>query len=674
MRFLVLLLLVGVSLVLIRETGERIEYADHRLEFTIVARSDSTVLRDRVYGDYQVERGCSFRAESKRLGDERRQLPLRVITSHCDIHFGEVIAGAGHLRPSSEKRVAAMLIIDEVEIRESSTLWHSLHLLRLRFSSLFTSAGEAGALVPGMVIGDESLQDDQFQAAMRIAGLSHLTAVSGANFSIVATLILWLLSLRIQNKRVRIALTAVVLILFTLLVRPSPSVLRAGVMAAVVLIAQVRGDRHSGLHALAGAVTILLLIDPYQGIDPGFILSVLATLGIITLSPAITGYIKSHFPLPAVIAEMVAIPLSATILCSPVIVALSGHFSLASIPINIIVAPLVPLITVSGFVALLLTPLPVLAIPLAHLAAVLSIPIPYLARSAYQFPIIELAKGWQGAGIVLVTFLCVFLSIRASKRARGIILTALLLLPLFLFRGSDWQLYQCDVGQGDALLIRTARDSAILVDAGPDPDLIDRCLRKAGIGRISLLVITHLHADHFAGIEGVLRGRRIDSWWISPISAADPNLDAIKEIIGSEPSVVSEGMRFAVASTEIKVISPNPQGFPSINDSSLVLLVAKDDATILITGDIEIAAQDQIAHRYDLSDVDIYKVSHHGSRFRSSNFDAELDPQLALISVGEGNPFGHPAPETLERLEGARIFRTDREGAAGISWWPLRIH
>ncbi len=692
LRILLLLIILGAALFIIREAGEEVISSDSRKSFVITARSDSSKLPAKVLGDYMRNETCSFRAESRSIGGQERQIPLRVITSTCDVFFGEQLSGWGRLLPSDEKRVASMLLVDELTGRKSPALWRFLHQIRQSFRGLFAEDSEAASLVPGMVIGDESLQSDEFKAMMRLAGLSHLTAVSGANFSIVATMILWLVSRWIVKRSHRIAVTATALLVFTLLVRPSPSVLRAGVMACVVLIAQWRGDRRTGFLALAGAVLILLLLDPHQGLDAGFALSVLATSGILLLSPPLVQYFQLKLGLPRVLAEVLAIPLSATIFCTPVIIGISGKVSLASIPLNIAIAPLVPIITILGFITLLISPIPLIALPLAEMTSLAASPIPVMARWTYYLPIWEVTSGWRGGFMALALILLVLLTLRflmrtiqeikgsAEKSKVFLASLSILILIAAVINGErdDWQLFQCDVGQGDALLVRTGDRSAIVVDSGPDPELIDRCLRSSGVREISLLVITHLHADHYAGIPGVLRGRRVGSWWLSPVSAGSDQSLEIRSLLNKEPVTVSEGDRFEVGQVKIEVLSPEHDAMAddsnAINNASLVLLVRMEDATILITGDIGEERQEWIAKRYDLRSVNIYKVSHHGSRSRSRAFDAELNPELALISVGANNPFGHPAPETLDLLAPAQIHRTDRDGGARITWWPLRIH
>lgn len=690
------LLLVALSLILIRESGESMRFNESAIEFEIVARTDAELLPTRVYGSTRSGESCSFRAESRRLGEEYRQIPLRVISKDCNVFFGEELSGRGRVRASNEKRVAAALIIDEISHRDASPIWQKLDQFRKRYRSLFARGGDAASLVPGMVIGDTALQSEEFDAAMRLAGLSHLTAVSGANFSIVATIVLWLLSLWIRDRRVRIIITVATLLLFTVVVRPSPSVLRAGVMAAVVLYAQLRGNQRSSLTALSGAVAILLLVDPYQGGDAGFALSVLATFGIIVISPQLTRWMVEKWRFPHVIAEVIAIPVSATLLCTPIVIAISGKLSFASIPLNIIAAPLVPLVTIAGFAAFLAIPLTAFITPLpaeflGYIAELGAWPIAAISRWSYFAPIIEMQASFVGGGIFILGLLSVMVIgfvTRSLKDRRVIAVVAILLAAstaLAISSYRNWQLYQCDVGQGDALLLRTGSTSAMVIDVGPDPSSIDRCLRMAGVKTISLLVITHLHADHYGGLAGLMRGREVLRWWLPPQqgpSLTSETLGELEELIGRPPEFVQSGMSFHLANLSIDVLWPEGERAitPQLagdgsdeNNRSIALMIEKDLALIFAGGDIEPFAQAKIAARIDLSEVDIYKVSHHGSGFRDVNFDRELRPAVALISVGEKNPYGHPAQETLDELAPARILRTDLDGALRLTWWPIRV-
>ncbi|MFZ9222300.1 MAG: ComEC/Rec2 family competence protein [Candidatus Nanopelagicaceae bacterium] len=688
-----LYILMGACLISTFAMGSRTEVLERvdmkgEVDFEYVVRSDAKKLPPRVIGSHFTMSSCSFRAESKWLNGKALRVPLRVISRSCDQSYGLIEGGRGRVIESKERRVALTLVVDDVTARSHSWLWRELAMKREEFRSLFLAQGESGSLVPGMVIGDTSLQESEFANRMRMAGLSHLTAVSGTNFSIIAGFILALSSRVFRRRQFPVVITLAALTIYVLLVRPSPSVLRAGVMALIVLIAGLKGERRIGIAALGSAVAVLLLIDPFLSQDIGFLLSVLATAGIITLSPRISLWLRSRFGAPTLVADLLAIPLSATFFTMPVIIAISSQFSFAQVPVNVLASPVVPWVTILGFLSVAtLSISKQLASLFATLAEFGARPIVFLADLATYFPLIDLPGGWLGAISAIVAIFTGFISYRALSKKVLLLFLALALVgtATFALRSDDWMLFQCDVGQGDALLIRTGSRSAVVIDVGPDSKSIDKCLRQAKINEIPLLVITHAHADHYGGLEGLVRGRKVRQWWIAEnIDDFSATLmEKVERVLGSEARVVAKGERYNVADLSIEVLWPargeagvfsaNPGDGSTLNNRSLVLMIEKAGALIFAGGDIEPPVQEIIARDHDLSRVAIYKVSHHGSKFRSASFDGELNPKLALISVGASNTFGHPATETLEALSPALIHRTDQDGPARVRWWPLVV-
>jgi competence protein ComEC len=698
---LILLITVGAFITITHQQAKSYKDLDFTKKYTLTftARSDSSPLRERVYGSKRSEKRCSLKAEMQQIiaGEltDNRSLPIRVISTLCDLSFGERVLAVGKFAPSKEARMSALFIADQISERQLSSFWRAINGSRVKFRSYFQESSFIGAiLVPGMVIGDTLLQDREFQDLMQRVGLSHLTAVSGTNFAIVSTFILAALSRTVKNFPLRIAISALSLILFTFIVRPTPSVLRAAVMAAVLLLAKVRGSARDGFTALGLAVLLLIAIDPFQAIELGFVLSVLATAGILIISPPLTKFFIDRFHAPKLASELVAIPLSASIFCTPVIVAISDGISLAQVPINIAVAPFVPVITIAGFLTFLtqfiFTPFQFIPELGAQIASFFAIAVVKLADFGLNFPILDLPGGLGGgvlATLLIFSFLYIIYLLRSSLIQIFIFLTFIFtisfLLPKALNHGSDdWQILQCDVGQGDALLIRTSPKSAAVIDVGPDPEKMDRCLRAGKIKKISLLVITHFHADHIAGISALVRGREVERWWLAPMTERSTEVLKMISLLKSEPIEVKAGDSFTVGANLFHVIwpeekesafAPTPGDGSYLNNRSITMIIEKEGALIFAGGDIEPPVQEIIAAKYDLSQIDIYKVSHHGSKFRSDRFDQELNPELALISVGAGNPFGHPADETMEKFKSSLIGRTDQMGTIKVKWWPLEI-
>ncbi len=642
---LVLAIFFGASILSLRQFSlER--SALHREignQITLEARvrTDPNPIAAKVVGRNLLDRKYTFLA-STQYGPIRVIAPKRS-TSH--LLPGQAIAITGRVVESKEFRVAALLIATSSikEISPPSRWARALAAIRIGLRCA-SGGGDVGALIPGMVIGDTGKQSADFKNDMRRAGLTHLVAVSGANFAIVSAFVLWCMQFIFRKIPTRLVATAISLAAFIALVRPSPSVLRAAAMAAVALIAASTRQRGDALPALGFAIAAVIAIDPWQARDPGFALSVLATAGLLLISPLITKHLAGH--LPKKVAGAIAPPFAAMALCLPIIVALSGYISPISIIANIVAAPFVAPITVVGFVAALISPLsPPIAEALLLLIKPCAIVITFIARWAAHFPVLSLRTGL--IGFLAALSISVVILLFRTKGAVVIALLFTLLLWIGRFPTIDWQIYQCDVGQGDALVINLHHHRAIVVDVGPDPILIDKCLRTLHVETIALLILTHPHADHIGGLRGATKGRTVEAEWFGNIAA---------------------GSKAEIGEYSISILWPLTRGAvdENPNNVSIAAVVKSRDLTLFASGDIEPDVQERL--RGKVGRVDIYKVAHHGSRYQDGLLMRELSPQLALISVGEGNSYGHPAESTIAALHRlhARVMRTDRDGAIAV--------
>lgn len=601
------------------------------------------------------------------------RVPIRVLADVYSEHFiGEEIELIGSFIRTPEKRVAGTLITSQniKVISPPSLLAKVLTKIRWAFRDQSSKFGDdAGALVPGMIIGDTSLQSSVLTEEMRRAGLSHLTAVSGANFAIVSSLVFFMTRRIIPRIMLRLVLTSTFLLLFLLLVRPSPSVLRAGVMAGVVIVARASGNTRNSVSALATAISLLVMIDPFQAHDPGFILSVLATSGLIFISPSLTSKMARF--LPEAIAELIAVPCAATIACTPYLLILAGEISTFSIFFNIVVAPVVAPITILGFLSLLTMPIHFLSKALiwpAHLCAEWITTVASWSNSTPNIGI----NFWLFSAYLLLGY--IHFTRKSYKVLIVVLIVALgnVLAPRIMFPGNDWKIVQCDVGQGDALVLNLGAGSGILFDAGPEPRLLARCLRSSGIKSLPLVVISHGHADHYFGAKGLSRKFEIGEVWSNGNTIID-------ETVEFKATKVRQGLRASIGEVVIQILWPDGSGgsFQSLggdgspeNNQSVVALVTWNDRKILITGDIEPEVQAKLRHEFDLESVDVLKLPHHGSRFQDAGFLAEISPEIALVSVGKGNSYGHPNSELLNALteQGVRVLRTDQDGPISVAW------
>ncbi|CAL9417986.1 hypothetical protein SUDANB106_01809 [Streptomyces sp. enrichment culture] len=566
---------------------------------------------------------------------------------------------------------------------------------------------DARALLPGLVVGDTSRIPPDLDAAFRAADMLHLLAVSGANLAILLVLLIGPPDRAVRAERrgmaprlgMSLRTTAVAGALLTLafvvVCRPEPSVLRAAACGLITIVAIGTGRRRSLLPALAAAVLLLVLYDPWLARDFGFILSVLATGSLLTVAPRWSEALRRR-RVPGRLAEALAAAAAAQAVCAPVVAVLAAHVSLVAIPCNMLAEFLVAPATVLGFAALVTAPLaPPLAEALAWSAGWPTGAVAAIARAGASLPGAEIdwPGSWTGALLLAALTAAAVLAARRLVRHRWLCAACAVLLALAVLRPvplirpltgwppPGWRLAVCDVGQGDALALAAGEGAAVVVDAGPDPETADRCLRALGVTAVPLLVLTHFHADHVAGLPGVLRGRAVGAIQTTDRSEPAGQAAAVRReaaragvpVIGAGP-----GERRRIGDLSWEVLWPRrppPPGPPSpsgedANDASVTLLVRAAGLTVLLPGDLEPPAQRGLLEAHpDLPAVDVLKVAHHGSAHQDPALLERLSPRVALVSCGEDNPYGHPSPKVLAGLRdsGSAVLRTDTHGSLAVT-------
>ena len=568
--------------------------------------------------------------------------------------------------------------------------------------------GDAAQLLPGLAVGDTSRIDANLIDDMRAAGLTHLTAVSGSNVAMIVVVILALATALRVRGRWRFAIGVLAILGFVALVRPDPSVLRAAAMGTIALLPVLLGGRARAAASLCAAVFVLLLLDPWLAVSYGFGLSVFATGGLIVGSSRLTASLRGRLPggvWPWLI-EAAAVTMCAQIAVAPLLAAMGGSLGLASIPANVLAAPAVAPATALGIASALVSAVnPVAAQGIAWVAAAPTEWIAVVAHMCAGIPggALAIPTGPLGAGIVLAVMGALALIWTARARVRrgsvaaysqvvarpktSVTVFAVVLVVGYLvppggtgasWPPQGWVMVACDVGQGDAVALRVSDQAAVVVDAGPDPKLVDRCLSDMGITSIPLLVLTHFHADHVEGVPGVLRGRSVGLIEVSPL--AEPT-DGVRRVsvwahdAGVPIRTTQVGETGAVGIVGWRVLWPqrliHGEGSDP-NNASVVMLVRLGGLRILLTGDVEPAAQlalrRNLAGDPGLRDLDVVKVPHHGSRHQDPGSAMWWRPRVALISVGAGNDYGHPAQDTIAayEAEGSSVLRTDHQGDIAI--------
>ncbi|KDN85496.1 ComEC/Rec2 family competence protein [Kitasatospora cheerisanensis] len=623
-------------------------------------------------------------------------------------------------------------------------------------------------LLPGLVVGDVTRLPDDLADAFRATDLGHLVAVSGANLAIILAVLVGgtpsdpdapgrggLAGLLGLSFRTTALLGTGLTLAFVTICRPDPSVLRAAATGLIGLLALATGRPRRGVPTLAGAVLILILVDPYLARSYGFLLSALATAGLLILGPRWTAALRArHWPHH--LASAVGATAAAQAFCSPVTVLLAPRVSLVGVPCNLLAEIAVAPATLLGFGALAVAPLSKGAAEfLADLAA---LPVGWLAtvaRRGAELPGAELAwpGGLFGSALLVVAIVALVWALPpllGGRRPRNrrprvwSVLAVAVLLPVILLRppavtrlatgwpAEGWRLAMCDIGQGDMTVLPVEPGSAVVVDAGPDPRSADDCLRELGVTRVPVLILTHFHADHAEGIPGVLRGRSVGAIEVTTSDEPEGEHSRVLRWAADDRVPVLRAQRgerrTAGAELSWQVVWPSSSQAPDAtgpNNSSIAIIASLGPPTapirVALLGDLEPPAQAALltlglpptprpdergppapvdtasravlsarhavrtgteavsaANPVDqrgggpgppgLGRVDVLKVAHHGSANQDWALMAALRPRLALISCGTGNPYGHPAPQTVAGLKalGATVVRTDRAGDIAV--------
>ncbi|WP_235201354.1 ComEC/Rec2 family competence protein [Microbacterium sp. CH12i] len=506
--------------------------------------------------------------------------------------------------------------------------------------------------------------------------------MSGANCAIVVGAVFWLVALCGGGRKLRITLALTVLAAFVVLVTPEPSVIRAATMAGLAMLTLLCGRASAGVGVLCLAVVGILVADPWLAAAPGFALSAAATGALIVLAPPLARGLVRWMPQPLALA--LAIPLAAQLACGPIIALFAEQQSMIGVAANILAAPAAPIATVVGLLACLAAPIPALA---DLLAASAWLPAAWISTTA------TVTAALPGAQILVVPGIAMALLVAVLSIALGVILCAdgmatirwlrtgstvvliigialtgaraLLTGPLVVMSVPDgWSIAACDVGQGDALVVRSERQIA-LIDTGMEPDLLLACLSALAIDRIDLLVLTHFDADHVGAASAVVG--RVGMVLHGPVDTAqDARLLGALADSGAEIVDASTGVHGTLGASAWKVLWPrkDSMAFPAGNDASVVLeLDGGGVPRSLFLGDLSATPQRMLSTQLH-GTYAVVKVAHHGSADQDAGLYAQVQPAVAIFSVGADNDYGHPRAETLAVLEaaGALPLRTDQQG------------
>lgn len=527
----------------------------------------------------------------------------------------------------------------------SNPLFSVGNAVRARILSGLDPGDPAAGLLAGFLVGDTRNVPTGWLESLRRSGLTHYVAVSGSNVALFLLLWWFVAGPLALGARRRAAIGLVGLVLFAVVTRWEPSVLRASVMAAVVLVARAVGLGLTPWVALGSSVLGLLVVSGELAVDVGFQLSVGATIGVMAGAGMFKGKLPSWLatPLGATTAAQVAV--------APILLVHFGTLPLLSPLANLVAAPLVTLSTAAGGIGLLAGIPLLMRVGVGAAGAVLGV-----AGVAGQGP----QLGWVSVGIASAVVGAVMIRpLRLVAAATAALVVIWMAMPATPLPGSVVVVF--DVGQGDAILVRD-RGATMLIDGGPDGRLILQKLADYRIHRIDVLVLTHPHDDHASGLVAIAERLPVGVLWHPGFRGesgpASQRLLTLAERKGIPTVVPGVGDRIRLGDVEVEVLGPRRR-YASPNDQSIVLRVTSASVSVLLPGDIEARAQRELG----TVRADVLKVPHQGSATSDIGWLTSVGASLAVISVGP-NDFGHPSPSVVEALEGsgARVIRTDEYG------------
>lgn len=553
------------------------------------------------------------------------------------------------------------------------------------------------ALVEGIVFGEAKALPPKVMEDFRRVGLTHVLAASGQNMVIITALFLGLGSLLNLPSLVTSLAAILFLFVYTLAAGANPSIVRAAIMALMMLIAPILGRKNDVYTSLAGAAGLILLFQPLALWNISFQLSFLALLSLVILTAPLQQFFAF---LPQLLAKALAVIFAVHLGVIPLTIYYFNQLSLISFLANLIILPFLEgvlifgiLLSLFGFVSLCLAQS--LAGILWLLVKVTLLLTSCLSSLSWAMVAVPSPSPFLLIFYYLVLISLIFINNRAERKKPKLIIGALSLVIIFLifnlFQGfsSILKVTFLDVGQGDAIIIQAPGGEKILLDGGGQPSYYQKkfdpgekvvlpFLLRQGIGQLDLLIVSHFHEDHAGGLPSILEKIKVGRVIVGQADQESPRNQKFWNLVENKQiswSNLQRGQTLKLKKgVKLEILHPGKEllfgTHSDLNNNSLVIKLSYKKASFLLAGDLEQEGEQELI---DLASSvlksDVLKVGHHGSPTSSqAEFLKNIHPQIAIISVGARNSFGHPSLETLKRLEqeGVKIYRTDLHGAIEV--------
>ncbi|MBR6253360.1 MAG: DNA internalization-related competence protein ComEC/Rec2 [Clostridia bacterium] len=558
---------------------------------------------------------------------------------------------------------------------------------------------EESGLIIGMLIGDTTYLSDDTIKSFKDSGISHLLAVSGSNVAFIVLMTKFVFD-KIFGKSISNYLSIITIIIFVFVSGCSLSVIRAGVMAIIIILYNLIMHREDIIVSISLSCLLILLFNPFSICDVGFILSYGGTIGIVILYKPIKMFFISkvdnlkHKNILENIIDVFSVTLSAQIILIPIINYFFNTFSIISFLTNLLVSPFVGIVTIYGFIIY------IIGLVSIEIARFLSFPlyvvvklVILISKICSNIPFANITTPTISILSIIIYYLIVIYIFGKKSRLfkYSIIILIALQIIIIVLPKSYVEMHMIDVGQGDSILITTSHRKNILIDGGgsenSDYDVGENVLVPYLLdntnGRIDTIFITHFHEDHAEGIISVLNNLNVNRIIIGNQPAESDLYNEIFKIAKEksiEVTTLYSKDKFMIDEVTFTILyPPKTLDTTDFNNSSLIIRVDAFDTSILLTGDAEFVEEDELLDYYrnnSILDCDILKVGHHGSKTSSSDeFLKAITPNICLISCGVNNKFKHPHQEALERLNKFtnKIFRTDISGEISLKVYKNKI-
>lgn len=625
--------------------------------------------------------GTAARAE---FSDGSCRISVRVRGAQRALHTGTVIRVEGSVARAGDALDLRVSRLDVVRPPDLLARWR--HVVGLRIDALF---GPDAPLARALLLADMNTVDRAVRDRFADAGIVHMLSVSGLHVAIVANAlraaVLALGASLLTAESVALG-TAIVFVGF---IGAPPPAVRSVVMLVLIAVGR-RAQRPTAVWGVWGVSSAASLVDPRVILDLGWQLSVTGMAGLLASAHLAKRWCASFRGWRRTIADGVLATTVASLATAPLVAWVFGRVSLVALGTNLVAAPLFEIAQPLLFAAIVASPVGLVARLLADAARSSLWFIDLVARAGAAVPMGVVAVQPSLPTTILLAASAAALVVAAAGRwPRRPLLFALGALaaacwwPTFVGGNGRLELHMLDVGQGDAIALRTPRGRWVLVDAGgvgrsgdAAKSVVLPYLRQRG-GDIVLLATSHPHADHIGGAPRVLRSEHVGGVWdggyVAPSTFYRDVLDAARSQ-HTPWHHVSVGDSVSLDGVSFVVLAPDTTWMQSLRDpnaASLILRVSFGNASFLLTGDAEAGEEEWLMqHQRERLKADVLKVGHHGSSTSSTEpFIAAVHPRVALVSVGAGNSYGHPSVEVLRRFEaqGAHVLRTDDEGTIVVS-------